>query len=65
MLPAKRVTVGELWRLLSGESDVKLDGTAMNGTAPGHPSGAGGSLGRKSGRGKVPPGEKGGYWWSR
>ena len=66
MLPARRVTVGELWRLLSESGSGKTDSASMNGTAPGHPNGGGGGGGgRKSARGKVPPGEKGGYWWSR
>jgi phosphatidylinositol glycan class Q protein len=59
MLPARRVGVGELWRLLSGEKNAAAS-EAANGAAVGGVQ----TKRNASGRGSGSAGG-GGYWWSR
>jgi len=77
MLPARRVGVGELWRLLSegegvGGGDENVNGFASSASVSsvnkmtGRSRTGGGSSGGGSGSGGGGGGEKGGgYWWSR
>lgn len=73
MLPARRVGVGELWRLLSEEAPVESKvggggggGGGFNGAAVGPEKGRRVlGRGRGSGGGGSNGGSGGGYWWSR
>lgn len=65
MLPARRVGVGELWRLLSEEGNAVVEsGVGMNGVQAKRLGSRGKGVGVGVG-GSGGKGDAGGYWWSR